>query len=233
MAPSVQIALIISVCSTVLVVFLAIIFKPRIKRIKANVAKGTIDVELLSEERKAQAKKSLVKAEQIKANARTAASLSIEVQRVLDPGRRAEDFAPPAEPQKELSATTQRIEHLDRPLNKRILWVDDHPENNAYECSAMESIGVEVIQVTNNRDAYFKLEFFKYDLVITDIGRDAEPENGLDLLERIKARTPTLPVIVYTSEDTVHSLQLSHRFGGSPLTANPATLLQMVIEAFS
>jgi PleD family two-component response regulator len=42
-------------------------------------------------------------------------------------------------------------------FNKRILWVDDRPENNLYPRRALEALGIQVTTSTSTQDALEKL----------------------------------------------------------------------------
>lgn len=97
--------------------------------------------------------------------------------------------------------------------DKRILWVDDHPENNTEIVNFLTSFKMQVSISTNNQDAYSMLKTSKvFDIVITDIGRDHE-ENpnlpkedsqnksrdvGLDLVKRSSAVGYSDRILVYS-----------------------------------
>jgi CheY-like chemotaxis protein len=98
----------------------------------------------------------------------------------------------------------------DAPLTtRRVLWVDDEPQNNAYEIAALQDRGVEVVQSASTRDAIFKLaQQGGFDAVITDMGRfesgHLRSTAGLDLLTWIEQSGPSVPVVVYTSRHGAH-----------------------------
>jgi CheY-like chemotaxis protein len=86
----------------------------------------------------------------------------------------------------------------------RILWVDDHPENNAIvERPILTSLGAQITVALSNKEAADFLRRGDYDLVITDMSRDAGNETGADipkiLDESIQAFAP--PVIYYTMKE--------------------------------
>src|SRR4051812_46331240 len=64
------------------------------------------------------------------------------------------------------------------PNLRSVLWVDDHPENNAYESKALTDKGVEVIQVKSTAEALTSVRTHRpFDAVISDMGRT---EDGVD-----------------------------------------------------
>jgi CheY-like chemotaxis protein len=87
----------------------------------------------------------------------------------------------------------------------RVLWVDDHPENNIDLQFAFQTLGIVVICIDSNdslRRAFNDASGF--DVVITDIGRDeiggrreADPEGGLKTVEMIRNSHPDTKVIIY------------------------------------
>ncbi|HZU16810.1 MAG TPA: response regulator [Candidatus Dormibacteraeota bacterium] len=92
----------------------------------------------------------------------------------------------------------QAIEDMSALSLARLLRVDDHPDHNCYETVALERIGILVTVATSTEAARFYLQQLPFDLLITDLGRGAEPKAGRDLLRRVRATRPELPVIVYT-----------------------------------
>jgi CheY-like chemotaxis protein len=86
----------------------------------------------------------------------------------------------------------------------KILWVDDHPENNLGLQYAFQALGMIVICLDTNNAI---LDAFRtaggFDVVITDMYRDpvrgqpAQPEAGLGTASLIRTNFPTVPVIIY------------------------------------
>lgn len=106
------------------------------------------------------------------------------------------------------STVTQLNEVVFDPARRlKILWVDDHPENNIDLQYAFQAIGIIVVTVDSNElinRAFHSASGF--DLVITDMGRDAveqrratQPEGGLETISIIRKEYPEVPVIVFAS----------------------------------
>ena len=86
-----------------------------------------------------------------------------------------------------------------------MLWVDGHPENNAFEVAALRRKDVAVTQELTTDDALRAADDAPtpFDAVITNMGREEEgvtrPEAGLELVHRLRAKQIRWPIFVYTS----------------------------------
>jgi len=92
-----------------------------------------------------------------------------------------------------VASAEQEIESLSVTRLARVLWADDHPDNNIFETVALERTGVLVTTAASAEAGEFYLRQLSPALVITD--RDV----GLTLVDRVSAIQPNLPVIVYTA----------------------------------
>jgi CheY-like chemotaxis protein len=82
--------------------------------------------------------------------------------------------------------------------NFRVLWIDDHPENNErFISSWSKSLGIVFRQVTSTYEAAAILEEERFDLIISDIGREGEERTGYATMEMVGTR---VPVIFYTNK---------------------------------
>jgi CheY-like chemotaxis protein len=109
-----------------------------------------------------------------------------------------------------------------------ILWVDDHPEGNAFEVEAFERAGVAVDTARTNAAARDLAGRRTYDLIITDIGRDAPEAQyaGLDLpRELLPDRNRLSPVVYYVTK--VRSVRT---IDGYPVVDRPSDLFRVVSE---
>jgi DNA-binding response OmpR family regulator len=80
----------------------------------------------------------------------------------------------------------------------RVLWVEDHPENNIYEKQFFEKHKIAVHPVSSSTDAFKLLAIYKYDLIISDMGRGEDRLAGARLVERMRANGDRTPVVIYT-----------------------------------
>lgn len=115
--------------------------------------------------------------------------------------------------EKKLNEATQRTEHsapvgdvakkgvlrrvqrnADLLSGARVLWADDHPENNLPIIELLRRFDAAVDTPRSNNEALSLLDASRYDVVISDVGRDNEGERaGLELaravFERHRQRT--------------------------------------------
>lgn len=89
---------------------------------------------------------------------------------------------------------------IDVPESRRVLWVDDHPANNAGEQAALAKLQIDVVAVRSTDEALAQLASGSdaFDLVISDWHRgDEGPLAGLRLLAAMRERGHAQPVVVY------------------------------------
>lgn len=96
----------------------------------------------------------------------------------------------------------------------RILWVDDHPENNAAEKRFLEQHRVGVYEVKNTEEALTLLQMYAYGAVVSDMGRGDRPLAGMDLLKAMRARGDQRPFFLYTVYSSDAQRRLVAESGG-------------------
>ena len=79
-----------------------------------------------------------------------------------------------------------------------ILWVDDHPSNNALEVESLRRRRVAVHITESTADALKLLGINRYKLVVSDLGRGEDRLAGIRMIAAMKQRGLTVPVIIYT-----------------------------------
>lgn len=73
----------------------------------------------------------------------------------------------------------------------RVLWADDHPENNQPIVELLRRYGASVDTPRSNTEALQLLETGRYDVVISDVGRDNEgsgDRQGVELASEVYSR---------------------------------------------
>jgi CheY-like chemotaxis protein len=84
---------------------------------------------------------------------------------------------------------------------RSILWVDDHPENNAMLAESWRREGIYVEVARSTDEALRLLGSRQYGLIISDVGRresDTEvPDAGLRLLTKVRASDTATPFVLY------------------------------------
>lgn len=95
----------------------------------------------------------------------------------------------------------ERPMHPGRRASHSILWVDDHPENNAVLADSWRRAGAHVETARSTSEALHLLETQAYGLIISDMGRRESgadvPDAGLRLLAKVRASDPVTPFVLY------------------------------------
>jgi CheY-like chemotaxis protein len=121
-----------------------------------------------------------------------------------------------------------RVSSLEKVRLTRVLWVDDHPDNNTYESLALLNLGFVITTATSNQAARYCLSESQFDLVITDLGRDSTEDDGTRLIHELHAERPGLPVVVYTGWAGKHRADLVQA-GATAVEDTPAALISAVL----
>ena len=111
----------------------------------------------------------------------------------------------------------------------RVLWVDDHPENNESERAFLVAHKVAVYDVTSSTDALKLLAMYKYDAVISDMGRNGEPLAGIELVKAMRARGDVTPFYLYTILPSKAQRDLLADSGGQGVAVTPEGLYAFVL----
>jgi CheY-like chemotaxis protein len=118
---------------------------------------------------------------------------------------------------------------------RRILWVDDRPENNALEIAQLRETGVEVVTATSTAQGLEQLlrRHLPVAAVITDMGRveggSYDPRAGLALTEQVRAAGISVPVFVYTSSRGLRTTRTeAQRAGAEGATASSFELFEFL-----
>src|SRR5207247_2230654 len=86
---------------------------------------------------------------------------------------------------------------------KRVLWVDDEPQNNEHGIKALQAQGVEVVICKTTQEALNKVERVKFDVIITDQLRHEDgirkDRAGYELIGQLRQAGVKVPVILSTA----------------------------------
>ena len=100
-----------------------------------------------------------------------------------------------------LEEQRRRISVPTGPALRSILWVDDHPENNAVLADSWRRDGARVEIARSTSEALHLLESHAYGLIISDMGRQESgvdvPDAGLRLLTKFRMTDPVTPFVLY------------------------------------
>jgi CheY-like chemotaxis protein len=144
-----------------------------------------------------------------------------------EPARSAKQVAREAH---EIVADAVTPAFLRKAGKSTILWVDDHPGNNAYERQSMEALGITFVLATSTDDALDKIKRYHFDAIISDMGRPPDAKAGYTLLESLRKAGDTTPFIIYASSDAPEHKAEAHRRGALGSTNRPSELFAYVLE---
>lgn len=111
-----------------------------------------------------------------------------------------------------------------------ILWADDHPEWNDSLIRLFRTAGITVDPVPSTEEAMRALGRRSYDLVITDMRREAEPDGdtaGTRLLDRMIAAGIPTPAVFFSENTAAHTTPHPRAI---TTTNSPETLVDIVVE---
>jgi CheY-like chemotaxis protein len=125
------------------------------------------------------------------------------------------------------SSALRRAQLVQRVLQgARILWVDDHPNNNGYERRMLLALGISVDLATSTGEALEKVGHTSYDVILSDMARD-RPDAGLVLLRRLRKAGSRIEVVFYVGE---LDADLGVPAGAFGITNYPEPLLHYVFD---
>ncbi|MDX2595919.1 response regulator [Streptomyces sp. WI03-4A] len=120
-----------------------------------------------------------------------------EARALLDQAEAATNVTVPASTRR---GALRRLEHAAGVLDGgKILWVDDHPENNTPLIELFRATGMEVDTALSTDEALINLRRHSYDIILSDIGRTGDPQAGITLLDELDQLGIDTPVVLYTA----------------------------------
>ena len=95
-----------------------------------------------------------------------------------------------------------------------ILWVDDCPENNAYERQAFQAIGLRFTEAQSTKETFEKLAGTKFVAIISDMGRREGPREGYVLLDRLRKEGDNTLLFFYSASNSPEHKRETREHGG-------------------
>ncbi|HEY6816887.1 MAG TPA: winged helix-turn-helix domain-containing protein [Croceibacterium sp.] len=119
----------------------------------------------------------------------------------------------------------------------RLLWVDDHPQNNIYEERFFEERRIAVHTVTGSADALALLAMYDYAVVVSDMGRGEDRLAGIRLVEQMRARGDRTPFVIYTLRPDGEDAQQAQRrlvaeAGAQGVAVTPEEVRSVILNMF-
>lgn len=108
----------------------------------------------------------------------------------------------------------------------KILWVDDHSENNAWERQLLSVFGVQFVTVESTRAALASLGGEAFDLVVSDIARADNPREGVDAIRAIRSIASRTPIVFYVGDVASPIPPL----GAQGITDEPNELIHLLLD---
>jgi CheY-like chemotaxis protein len=128
---------------------------------------------------------------------------------------------------------------------KRVLWVDDRPENNCFEIAALNRLQIEVVTATSTDEALLLLNApaARYDVVISDWSRPSlrsmlrGSAEGLRLLHAMRGAGIKVPFVVYhavvSPDELARRREAVRAEGGQGTTFRPNEFFEVVTRLLS
>lgn len=114
---------------------------------------------------------------------------------------------------------------------RKVLWVDDIPDNNVNERKTMESMGLEFTIARSTQEALGLFATLKFGAIISDMGRREGPREGYVLLQAIRALDQNIPFFIYAGSSSAQHQREAAQKGAQGSTNVPDTLVEWVTRA--
>jgi CheY-like chemotaxis protein len=116
---------------------------------------------------------------------------------------------------------------------RRILWVDDRPDNNTYERQVFESLGLTFDLALTTDEALARLSTNRYGAIISDMGRVEGPREGYRLLAAVRTSDAVTPFFIYAGSNAPQHKREAAERGAQGSTNRASELVDMVTQALS
>jgi CheY-like chemotaxis protein len=133
-----------------------------------------------------------------------------------------------------LQAASNTVKSQEPPklakAQKRILWVDDKPNNTIGERKAMEAYHVDFTLALSTEEALEKLRASRFDAIISDMGRPPDSRAGYTLLGRLRASGNLTPFFICSSSNAKEHVDEALSLGAQGSTNSGAELIADVLK---
>jgi len=111
---------------------------------------------------------------------------------------------------------------------RRILWVDDRPNNNLNERRVFESLGFAFDLAVSTNEAIERLGRSRYGAIISDMGRKEGPREGYKLLAALRTSDQLTPFFIYSASSAAEHKAEAAKWGAQGCTNMANELIDMV-----
>lgn len=115
---------------------------------------------------------------------------------------------------------------------RKILWVDDRPENNRSMVNLLRIRGLDVFLALSTSQALELFNQFSFSLIISDMGRVEGSQEGYVLLEEVRKVDKTIPFIIFASYASSPEHNREAMLRGAQASIDDATNLLSTIYRF-
>lgn len=124
-------------------------------------------------------------------------------------------------------------ESAPRPQTRSLLWVDNHPRNNAVMMENLREAGISVTTALDTQEALGKLRTLTFDKIVTDLDH---PDNGnsnatagIELVKSVRVMNKDMPIYIYTSAEKAEKMFLeAQEAGANQITGSPTILMALL-----
>ncbi|MBI5295413.1 MAG: response regulator [Chloroflexi bacterium] len=124
-------------------------------------------------------------------------------------------------------------ESAPRPQTRSLLWVDNHPRNNAVMMESLREAGISVTTALDTQEALGKLRTLTFDKIVTDLDH---PDNGnsnatagIELVKSVRVMNKDMPIYIYTSAEKAEKMFLeAQEAGANQITGSPTILMALL-----
>jgi CheY-like chemotaxis protein len=125
-------------------------------------------------------------------------------------------------------SSLRRAKHFSSFLDRAsILWVDDRPDNNINQVRVLELFGIRVEQAVSTSEALNRLVGWSFDLILSDIDREARADAGMELLLALRSSDCPVPLVFYVGKADPNRGVPVGAFG---IADQPEPLIHLVLD---
>lgn len=116
-------------------------------------------------------------------------------------------------------------------MNKTILVVDDERDIRGLVCGILSDEGYETREAANSDAVYEMLSAQQPDLIVLDIWLEGSADDGLEILAKVKAQYPFVPVIMISGHGTVETAVAAIKVGAYDFIEKPFKSDRLILMA--
>ncbi len=124
-------------------------------------------------------------------------------------------------------------ESAPRPQAHSLLWVDNHPRNNAVMMESLREAGISVTTALDTQEALGKLRTLTFDKIVTDMDHpnngNSNATAGIELVKSVRVMNKDIPIYIYTSAEKAEKMFLeAQEAGANQITGSPTILMALL-----